>query len=172
MADTSYQPKVYHKQGGNELVVASGGVITVETGGAISVADDNGVLAPKVVHCVRRRCTIAEVNAGVTLLAAIPGYKYRMVDCIAIAIGGAVGTLTTVDVLGTQSSGVKLVAYAQASLTRSTVLRPGVSGATVLADGASFAACDANTAITVGKTGGTGDTATHVDIIFSYTIET
>ena len=35
MADASYQPKVYHKQGGDELVVASGGAITVEPGGTI-----------------------------------------------------------------------------------------------------------------------------------------
>lgn len=32
----TYQPKVYHKQGGNELVVASGGVVTVESGGSIA----------------------------------------------------------------------------------------------------------------------------------------
>ena len=35
MADESYQPKVYRKQGGDELVVASGGTITVESGGSI-----------------------------------------------------------------------------------------------------------------------------------------
>ena len=33
MADATYGPKVYHKQGGDELVVASGGVQTVESGG-------------------------------------------------------------------------------------------------------------------------------------------
>ncbi|MER9710179.1 hypothetical protein NKJ13_07905 [Mesorhizobium sp. M0174] len=38
MVDTSYQPKVYRKQGGDELVVASGGLITVESGGALVVA--------------------------------------------------------------------------------------------------------------------------------------
>jgi hypothetical protein len=31
----SYQTKVYHKQGGDEMVVASGGAVTVESGGAI-----------------------------------------------------------------------------------------------------------------------------------------
>lgn len=36
MPDTSYQPLVYRKQGGDELVVASGGKITVESGGLIS----------------------------------------------------------------------------------------------------------------------------------------
>lgn len=129
--------------------------------------------ASNTVSCViRKRFTIAEVNAGATLLAAIAGFKYRMIDVIGIAIGGNMGTLTTVDVLGTQStSGVKLAAFAQASMTRSTVLRPGVSGTTVLADGASFVANDANTAITIGKTGGTGDTSTHVDVIFTFAVE-
>jgi hypothetical protein len=35
MPDTSYGPKVYMKQGGDELVVASGGKITIESGGVI-----------------------------------------------------------------------------------------------------------------------------------------
>lgn len=35
MPDTTYTPKVYHKQGGDELVVASTGFITVEAGGGI-----------------------------------------------------------------------------------------------------------------------------------------
>lgn len=38
MSDTTYQPKVYEKQGGDELVVASGGAITVESGGSLTVA--------------------------------------------------------------------------------------------------------------------------------------
>lgn len=37
MADATYSPKVYRKQGGDELVVASGGIITVESGGSIVV---------------------------------------------------------------------------------------------------------------------------------------
>jgi len=36
MADATYSPKVYRKQGGDELVVASGGKITVETGGILA----------------------------------------------------------------------------------------------------------------------------------------
>lgn len=131
-----------------------------------------GPIGPGIVRTIRSRFTIAQVNAGATILAALAGYKYRLIDVLAIAIGGNVGTLTTVDVLATQSaSGVKLAAFAQASLTRSTVLRPGVSGTTVLADGASFVQNDANTAVTIGKTGGTGDTATHVDVVLTYALE-
>lgn len=38
MVDATYQPKVYRKQGGDEMVVASGGAITVESGGSLTVA--------------------------------------------------------------------------------------------------------------------------------------
>lgn len=38
MADTTYSPKVYRKHGGDELVVASGGKLTVEAGGYIEHA--------------------------------------------------------------------------------------------------------------------------------------
>lgn len=50
MADATYQPKVYRKQGGAEQIIASGGTQTVESGGAITVDSGatltvNGTLA-------------------------------------------------------------------------------------------------------------------------------
>ena len=42
MADTTYNAKVYHKQGGDELVVASGGLLNIETGGKIVVNGTQG----------------------------------------------------------------------------------------------------------------------------------
>ena len=94
-----------------------------------------------------------------------------MVNCKAIAVGGAAAAVTTVDVLGTQTTSQKLVAFAQANLTQSTVLTAGGTGTTVLADGASFVANDAGTAVTVGKTGSDVTTATHIDVIFDYVLE-
>jgi hypothetical protein len=126
----------------------------------------------QLVQFVRTRLTIAQVNAGATLLAAIAGWRYRMVDVAAIAVGGAAAAVTTVDVLGTQATAaVKLAAFAQASLTQNTMLRPGVSGTTILAGGVSFAQNDANTAITVGKTGSDVTTATHIDVLLWYQID-
>ena len=120
----------------------------------------------------RHRVSIAEINAGHELLPAITGKSYRMIECLAIAYGDAVGTTTTVDLLGTQEAGsVKLVAYAQAGLTQSSVLVSGGTSAAVTADGASYVPCDVSTAITVGKTGGDADTATGVDFILTYVIE-
>ncbi len=138
---------------------------------AISVAD---VLAGVgVVRSVRMRLTIAQVNAGATLVAAPgAGYALRLVDARAISVGGAAGAVTTVDVLGTQAaSSVKLAAFAQASLTQSAVLKAGGTGAAVLADGASFATNDANTAITAGKTNSDVTTATHIDFLLEYAVE-
>lgn len=124
-----------------------------------------------VVLNVRKRFTIAQVNAGADLVAAVSGKSIRMVSCRAIAVGGAAGAVTTVDILGTLSTSRKLVAYAQANLTQSTVLVDGGTGGTVLADGASYTANDAGTAITINKTGSNVTTATHIDVIFSYVLE-
>lgn len=119
---------------------------------------------------LQQRVTIAEINAGLTLLPAQPGLSYRLVDAFVIAVGGAVGAVTTVDILATLTTGRKLVAFAQASLTQSTLLRAGASGATILANGASFTSNDANTAVTIGKTGSDVTTATHIDVTLFYTV--
>lgn len=137
----------------------------------IDPAVTGGYIMPGMLRQIRARLTVAQINAGVTLLAALVGFKYRMVFAEAIAIGGAVGATTTLDILGTQTTAVKLVAFAQANLTQSTLLRPGATGATILADGASYVANDANTAVTVGKTGSSLTVATHVDLNFGYVIE-
>ena len=125
---------------------------------------------------LRRRFTIAEINTGTTILTAMATaygqQKYRLVDVAFIAIGGAAGGATTVDILATQSAAsVKLVAVAIAALTQSALVRAGAANATILANGASFVANDANTAITIGKTGGSLTTATHIDVILCYAID-
>jgi predicted RecA/RadA family phage recombinase len=115
---------------------------------------------------IRRRLTIAEINAGSTLVPAIPGRRYRLVD--ALAIGGAVAAVTTIDILGTVTTDRKLVAFGQAALTQSTVVRAGATGGVILADGASFTQNDANTALKIGKTGADITTATSVDVVVTY----
>lgn len=151
---------------------------TVLIGEALETASGDGAVievlrgSPLGVRSIRTRFTVAEINAGATLLPAIPGRKYRMVNASMIAIGGAAATATTVDILATQSaSSVKLVANAVAGLTQNTLLRVGDANSAILAAGASFVANDDNTAITVGKTGSNVATATHIDVIFSFEIE-
>lgn len=124
----------------------------------------------------RTRVTVAQINAGFTLLPAIPGVKWRLDDVKLIAIGGAASGATDVRILGTRAAAsVALGIAAVAGLTQSTVLRLGSPFATAgtasivaLTDGTSHTALDANTAVTIGKTGGTLATSTNVDVLLSY----
>lgn len=141
----------------------------VVSGSIIGVIGNVGNGLPQTI---RTRFTIAQVNAGATVLAAIPGYKYRLIDLTLIAIGGNAATATAVTISGTQAASVvALVSAAIAALTRSAFVKPNTANVTILADGASFATCDENTAITIEKTGSALATATHVDVIATFVIE-
>jgi hypothetical protein len=127
-----------------------------------------------MVRYAYRRFTTAEINAGATFVpAAEDGRKWRMVDCSLIAEGGAAATATSVDVYCVQGgSTVKLMDGRVAGLTQNTLLRAGTAtNGVILAAGASFAACDKNTPITVGKTGSNLATATHIHVLFTYVVE-
>jgi hypothetical protein len=63
MPDQTYQTKVYTKQGGDELVVANGGKITVEAGGIIDASAGTAILGPGAV-------TLPKIDAtGIKCLA-------------------------------------------------------------------------------------------------------
>lgn len=153
---------------GQQIGAISAAALTGDTTGIIRLNEaslSGGVLT------LRKRLTIAQINAGATLLPAIPGAKYRLIDAYAIAVGGAVTSATTVDVSGTSTTARKLVAFGQAALTQSALVRAGAAGGVILADGASFTANDVNTAITAGVTGSAITVATHVDFQLTYAIE-
>lgn len=120
----------------------------------------------------RQRFTAAQINAGATLLPALPNAAYRVHDMALIAIGGAAAGATDVRILATQSAAsAALLAAAVAGLTQNTLLRGGAANAAILAGGLSFVANDRNTAITVGKTGGSLTGATDIDVLILYAIE-
>jgi len=120
----------------------------------------------------RFHVAIADVNAGLTLLPAIAGLKYRFIDSSVMAVGGSAAALTLLTILGTQAAGSAiLLSHTQASLTQSTLLKPTSTGAVVLADGASYIQNDVNTAVTIGKTGSSLTTSTFIDVILTYALE-
>jgi hypothetical protein len=59
----SYQPKVYRKQGGDELVVASGGAITVESGGYI---EDKGAVAGATITVGPEETNVRAITVQLT----------------------------------------------------------------------------------------------------------
>jgi hypothetical protein len=131
-------------------------------------------LAGSFCKQARLRASAAQVNAagGIDVVPAKRGFKYRLIDAIMIAIGGAAAGATTIDLLGTLNGSTrKLIANAIAGLTQSTLLRPGAANSTVLADGASHTLNDQNTPLTLSKTGASLTGATSVDIIVLFAVE-
>ena len=168
----SYLPKIYKDTNGDRQVVESGGEVQVKSGGKIDA--QSGSIVTGLVLNKRVRATTAEVNAGLLILPQLAGYKYRIVDLSMIAIGGAAQTATSVDIVTTQSgSAARPFVVAVAALTQSAVVKPNSANVTVLADGASFIANDANTGVYVSKqaAGSNLATATHVDVILTYVVE-
>lgn len=72
MADATYQTKVYDKLGGDQMVVASGGSINVETGGQILA---NGTQAAAITDVATAGSATAAANATAinSILAALRG---------------------------------------------------------------------------------------------------
>lgn len=129
-----------------------------------NVVSDSGLI-------LRRRVTLAEVNNGLVLLPALSGFHYRIHDMSELAVGGAAGGTTTVDILGTVAAVVvKLLAVAIAALTQSALVRAGAANATILADGGSFVDLDTNTAVSIGKTGAALTTATAIDVFILFDV--
>lgn len=164
---------VYAAAGGK---VGASGSVPLGVCKEAATADNNIIeilpLRGGMVVSLRTRFTTAQVNAGATLLAAVPNMRWRMQDAAMIAIGGNAATATSVNITATQSaSSVNLLASAVAGLTQNTLLRAGATNAAIIAGGLSFVANDANTAVTVGKTGSDLATATSVDVIATFVLE-
>jgi hypothetical protein len=93
MADETYQPKVYRKQGGDEFVVSSGGAITVESGGKVGVgevADKNTQGGIPVVHRI-------DITDGAGDTDVVLDHKTRVIDVTVVktsANGGSGDTVT------------------------------------------------------------------------------
>ena len=149
----------------------SAGTVTGAITTAIDAALINGqVVGDSLIRSLRVRHTVAELNSGQVLLAALPGFKYRLIDYKVIAVGGAMVTASSLEIEGNQSGVVDLVSIAAAALTENATNTDPLANNTVLAGGATYVANDANTAIGLSASG-TADTMTHVDILLTYTVE-
>jgi hypothetical protein len=181
---------VYKDPGGAKLTVASGGEIDVESGGSLKIAgtavtssaaelnkltgvtattaEINEVAGNEVVLTKYTRVTAAQVNSGLTLLAATAGRTYRVVGFIITAIGGAAGGLTALTLADTNTSPVSITSIAAAALTENTPVLPASANVT---NGVGLGGpLTAAKGVSVGKTGNALTTATHVDVTLLYTI--
>jgi hypothetical protein len=70
-ADITYGPKVYNQQGGDRLVVASGGEIDIEAGGALKIAGTTIMVARGTVTPTSASHTVATGLATVVAAVAV-----------------------------------------------------------------------------------------------------
>ena len=102
MPDPTYQPKIYRKSGGDELVVASGGKITQEAGGS--------VVQPVIAKAANFNAAAGESGAvyviGATdVVATLPatqaGLRYRFcVSAVSAVTGLAISPQAADKIMG------------------------------------------------------------------------
>jgi hypothetical protein len=154
---------------------STGKFTTLEATGAVTL--DSTVTGPGAgsgMYAKRVRTTIANVNAGATLVAAVTGRKLALVNVKVVAVGGAVTstTATGLAIIGTVSaSPVNLLALTKAVLTQSSINTMTGTGTTVPADGGSFVDLDVTTGITIQATGGSDLAgASNIDVVIEYVV--
>jgi hypothetical protein len=140
----TYQPKVYRKQGGDELVVASGGAITVEDGGAINFPSGSAndvVLSLDIVD--------ASAEAVYYLVSPFAGEISKIYTVIDSAV-------LTADVTITAAIGATGVTNGVVTITQSASAAGDVDSATPTAANVLTAGQAINFTVTGGGAAGTG----------------
>lgn len=114
MADVTYQPKVYRKQGGDSLVVASGGLVTVESGG--SIVHSGGAVTSSALQTIGTVVTAtgADISTNTGRVAglqvnlqntAATVTGFRAIDARVTDAGGTGANVVALQGVATHSSG-------------------------------------------------------------------
>lgn len=96
MADNTYLPKVYHEQGGNREVVASGGALDVESGGEIDI-ESGGALK---IAGTDRTAALATAPAAVAAGYKVARGQHTTVtasDTVVTGLATAVAVVASLD---------------------------------------------------------------------------
>lgn len=162
--DKTYQTENYRKQGGATTVIGANGVLDIYG----TVQKDGVDLTEQLTFTKYVRLTLAQVNAGVEVLPAISGKKYRVTYFTFRAIGGAFGGLDSIELEDGDGTPVVVASAAVAALTENALLFPHTANVT---PGAGFlVGTTTGEGINITKTGSAGTTATHLDVVVVYQI--
>lgn len=116
-----YQPKTYHKQGGDEFVVGSGGKITVESGGLLAhrgiKLTSQGAPTAKTTSAT---LTAAEILAGIITVNQGGGAASAQQLCTGTAMDTALPDFTTNDSFDFAVINISTVDAEDASVTTNT----------------------------------------------------
>lgn len=123
-------------------------------------------VAAGVVQSVTVTATLAEINAGKTIIPAVAGKSIKVVDYI-MRVSGGWATATSVDLQSSNASPVKVNTALIAALTNGAVIVPPTSNVTLgVGFGAALGVGDALVVANVG-TAGTGGTSITYTVLYS-----
>lgn len=160
MADTSYGSKIQHKAGGDEIVVASGGAITIESGATLTVA---GVTVDATTLAMTGlTATAAELNESV-LTFRIPDGSAEATYWLVSPHAGAIskiytvtdGAVATADITITSKIGATGVTNGVVTIATAASAAGDVDVATPSAANVVTAGQAINFVVTGGGSGGT-----------------
>ena len=156
----SYQPKVYKKAGGDELVVASGGSIDIESGGALKIGGVQVSASAAEINETILSLDIADGSADADYFLVSP--HAGAISKIYSVIDGAVGTadITITASIGATpvTGGVVTIAMAGSAAGDVDVATP--SAANVVTAGQAIK-------LTVAGGGSGGSPRVHVAVVIS-----
>ena len=131
MADTSYGPKVYRKQGGNTLVVASGGDIQAESGGTIQLEQGTRIYddqpqessLPSLVFMYD--IDVANSTTGAKTVDLTITDRVQIIDAFAKKYGGGASGTTVSTVQVQSSTGGAITNAINVKVVDNTIVRAG-----------------------------------------------
>lgn len=111
--------------------------------------------------------TLAQINAGLEVIEAIPGKQIQVVDFSALAVGSLAGS-TSVDLEEGSSTHTKVATILTAALTDGAFIKPNTANVTL---GAGFMApLAASQPLKIVNEGGAATTLTSIKLVIKYQV--
>lgn len=162
---------------GNQVVRIGGcsSPFTVDATGATFITEGSctpgaavGSVVAGNVYSVSATLTLAQVNAGATILPAVTGQTFKVSHFLITSVGGTTGGCTSVNISDTTGTPVNAAAIVAATLTSGTPVNETASGVTLTA----FAptALTLSQGIQVRHVGSACTTATSYTVVVYFTI--
>ena len=114
--------------------------VTIDNTGALYLTSGSGTPGSAVgtitaggTFSVSANVTLAQVNAGVTILPAVTGQTFKVNHFLLTAVGGTTAGCTSVNISDTTGTPVNAAAVAVAALVASTPVDETITGVTLTA---------------------------------------
>jgi hypothetical protein len=152
---------------GSPFTIDSTGAAYITEGSCVPGAPVGTTVAGST-FAVSASVTLAQVNAGVTILPAVTGQTYKVSHFLLTSVGGSAAGCTSVNISDTAGSPVNAAAVAVAALTSGTPVDETISGVTLTA----FAptALTASQGIQVRHVGSACTTSVTFNVVVYFTI--